>query len=264
MAKTVWDDMYDAGDESDTRVRDASGRGQARAARGSALPWLLFLLTGAGLAAVLFNGTEDRSHLRADLKTARDEAADFRKSLFVAQDKLFKSEHDKAQEASEAAALRRELVNHGAEKEATDRVIADLRAKLDTKDGDVSSDAKNISVNLVDQILFKSGDADLSPRGKEVLAKLGGVLKNLSDKQILIGGHTDDRPIHTAQFPSNWELSAARAVNVARYLAESVGVDPKHLTAAGFSEFHPRSKKEKSKNRRIEILLTPESALKKP
>jgi len=86
----------------------------------------------------------------------------------------------------------------------------------------------------------------------------------LSDKQILIGGHTDDRPIHTAQFPSNWELSAARAVNVARYLAESVGVDPKHLTAAGFSEFHPRSKKEKSKNRRIEILLTPESALKKP
>src|SRR5581483_4299768 len=112
-----------------------------------------------------------------------------------------------------------------AEKEETDKVLAELRAKLDSKEGDVSSDASHITVNLVDQILFKSGDADLSPRGKEVLSKVGGVLKGLTDKQILIGGHTDDRSIHTPQFPSNWELSSARAVNVVRYLQDVAGVD---------------------------------------
>ena len=101
-----------------------------------------------------------------------------------------------------------------------------------------------------------SGQAELSNHGKEVLGKVGGVLKNLRDQQILVGGHTDDRPIHTDRFPSNWELSAARAVNVARYLVETAGIDPHRVVAGGYSEFHPRGT-DRAKNRRIELLLTP-------
>jgi chemotaxis protein MotB len=180
-----------------------------------------------------------------------------RRNLFVAQDKLSSTEKKANSEASEAAALRRAVVSQSAEKETQDKLLADLRAKLDAKEGDVSSEGALVTVNLVDEVLFKSGDANLAPRGKEVLAKVGDVLKKLTDKQILIGGHTDTVPIHTPQFPSNWELSSARAVNVVHFLAETVGVDPAKLTAAGFGEFHPRSKKIKAKNRRIEILLTP-------
>ena len=86
---------------------------------------------------------------------------------------------------------------------------------------------------------------------------VGDVFKPLKDKQILVGGHTDDAPIHTARFPSNWELSTARAVNVVHFLADSVGVDPAKLTAAGYSQYHPRSS-ERAQNRRIEILLIPQ------
>ena len=95
-------------------------------------------------------------------------------------------------------------------------------------------------MHLADEILFSSGEADLSKHGKEVLGRVGDVFKPLTDKQILVGGHTDDAPIHTARFPSNWELSTARAVNVVHFLADNVGVDPRKLTAAGYSQYHPR------------------------
>ena len=89
-----------------------------------------------------------------------------------------------------------------------------------------------------------------------MLARVGDVLKPLADKQILVGGHTDDAPIHTARFPSNWELSTARAVNVVHFLADTVGVNPAKLTAAGYSQYHPRSA-DRAQNRRIELLLIP-------
>jgi chemotaxis protein MotB len=186
-----------------------------------------------------------------------------RQRAFAAEDQLarVKSERDQASQAK--TQLVQKVAAQDLTKQADDKLISDLRAKLDTHDGDVSQDANRISVNLVDQILFKSGDANISPRGKKVLDQVGAVLKGLANKQILVGGHTDDRPIHTAQFPSNWELSTARAVNVVRYLAETVGVSPDKLTAAGFSQFHPRSKTSKAKNRRIEILLTPIVEVKK-
>ena len=135
----------------------------------------------------------------------------------------------------------------------------DLRKKLDAKEGDVSSSGGIVTVHLESEILFPSGEAELSKRGKEVLARVGDVLKPLKDKQILVGGHTDDAPIHTARFPSNWELSTARAVNVVHFLADNAGVDPAKLTAAGYSQYHPRSA-DRAQNRRIEILLIPSVA----
>jgi chemotaxis protein MotB len=166
------------------------------------------------------------------------------------------TENSRTAEAAKAAQLEEALRMKGAEKQADAQLIADLKSKLDDKEGDISAEGRRISVNFVDEILFPSGESELSAHGKEVLMKVGGVLKTLKDQQIMVGGHTDDRRIHTERFPSNWELSAARAVNVARYLVEVVGVDPHRVVAAGYSEFHPRGTS-RARNRRIELLLTP-------
>ena len=258
MARNIWDDIAESpgSEEAETRVRSSTppsfpGGDFAPRRRAAALPWLLFGLAGVGLGASVVHDLDNETRHRVEVTHARDEAADLRRNLFATEDRLASVEKERSKVSQEAKAL--------VQKSQTDgKLIADLQKQLDSHDGDVAESEGRISVNLVDQILFKSGEAEISPRGKQVLAKVGGVLKQASDKQILIGGHTDDRPIHTPQFPSNWELSTARAVNVVRFLQEQAGVDPSHLTAAGYSEFHPRSKRDKSKNRRIEILLLPE------
>lgn len=116
------------------------------------------------------------------------------------------------------------------------------------------------------ELLFPSGNADLSDQGKLELQELAGVLKEISpgipdDLQwiLRVDGHTDRVPINTGQYPSNWELSTARAVSVVRYLA-SQGIPEDRMAAAGFSKFHPIDPADTVqaylKNRRIEIKLT--------
>jgi chemotaxis protein MotB len=227
-----------------------------RGSRALRLGWLTALLFAAGGAAVMALAMEAHVDHANELARSRDEAAELRRNLFVAEDKLIHTDQSRKAEAAKAAQLDEALKQKGAEKDEDAKLISDLKAKLDEKEGDVTAQGKNIAVNFVDEILFPSGEATLSPHGREVLGKVGGVLKDLKDQQILVGGHTDDRPIHTAAFPSNWELSAARAVNVARYLVETAGIDPHRVVAAGYSEFHPRGK-DRAKNRRIELLLTP-------
>jgi chemotaxis protein MotB len=116
------------------------------------------------------------------------------------------------------------------------------------------------------EVFFDSGSAAVRPEGKVELDKLAGALLEL-DKQIpqeiawvlRIDGHTDIRPIQSSAFPSNWELSAARAISVVQYLV-SKGVSPQRLVAAGFGEFQPldQDKTEEAfrRNRRIELKLT--------
>jgi chemotaxis protein MotB len=234
-----------------------SGDDDERPRRASTLlPWLLFLLTAAVLAMLAVHSADERAKLKTELSQARDEAAENRRNMFSAQDKLASVERDLSGKSDTLAAMQNALAQKGQESDDNAKLIAELRSKVDAKDGEVSQESNRVAVNLVDEILFKSGDAELSPRGKELLTKLGGVLKGHTDKQIMIGGHTDDNPIHTERFPSNWELSSARAVNVVRHLSESAGIEGRRLTAAAFSEFHPRGKI-RAKNRRIEILLTP-------
>ncbi len=116
------------------------------------------------------------------------------------------------------------------------------------------------------EVLFDSGEADLEPQGRQELAKLADTLRLLIgdipeelDWVIQVDGHTDKRPISTAQFPSNWELSTARAIEVARFLT-SQGIPPERVAARGFAEFHPLDDRETEeafrRNRRIELKLT--------
>jgi chemotaxis protein MotB len=119
-------------------------------------------------------------------------------------------------------------------------------------------------VILQGEVLFDSGSDALRPDGSEFLARLAGPLAELlvaePGHMLMVGGHTDDRPIHTEQFPSNWELSTARAVAVMRSLS-SAGVPPSRIIAAGFGDHHPRASNGdddgRRRNRRIELLVVP-------
>jgi chemotaxis protein MotB len=118
-----------------------------------------------------------------------------------------------------------------------------------------------LTVDLVDKILFDSGRAEVKPEGLEVLKRVVDILKTVTDKTIRVEGHTDNVPIAgtlAKRYPTNWELSAARAINVTRYL-ESEGLDPALLSAAAFGEYQPVADNEtpggRAKNRRIAIIL---------
>ena len=120
-----------------------------------------------------------------------------------------------------------------------------------------------LTVNMVDAILFDSGKADIKPEGRQILQKVADVISQVEDKAIRVEGHTDNVKIGgalTRAFPSNWELSAARATNVARYL-QRLGVDPALLSAVAYGEYRPVSENDtpegRAKNRRIEIVLAP-------
>lgn len=121
-----------------------------------------------------------------------------------------------------------------------------------------------LTLNMVDKILFDSGQAEVKSDGKAVLAKIGDALNKIQDKDIRIEGHTDDKPIAGAlqsKYPTNWELSTARATAVLRYLIDHAAVDPKRLVAAGYGEFRPKASNDtpegRAQNRRIEIILVP-------
>jgi chemotaxis protein MotB len=118
-----------------------------------------------------------------------------------------------------------------------------------------------VYVSLSDKLLFKSGAATVEAKGKEALKKVAEVLNKNQDVSIAIEGHTDNVPVKTALYRDNWDLSAARAINVVRLLTAEYGMDPKRLTASGKGEFFPvadnASPEGKAKNRRTEIVLSP-------
>lgn len=134
-------------------------------------------------------------------------------------------------------------------------------------------DAGKLQVRVVDgrmvltlpmDILFASGSAKLSREGKDALSELGQRLAAMPSRRLQVEGHTDNVPIHTATYASNWELAAGRALVVVRALLEA-GLPPERLSAASFGEHRPTAHNdtdgERAKNRRIELVLVPDLSL---
>jgi chemotaxis protein MotB len=122
-----------------------------------------------------------------------------------------------------------------------------------------------LTMDVVDKILFASGEATVKKEGLEVLKRVVDILKNMKDKNIRVEGHTDNVQIASTSriakiYPTNWELSAARAINVTKYLQQQ-GIDPAILSATAFGEYQPLADNStpegKAKNRRIAIILLP-------
>jgi len=147
-----------------------------------------------------------------------------------------------------------------------DELVSSLKSEIEKGQIKIKEAQGRLSVDLIDKILFDSGSTVIKPDGQAALRKVASVLRGVTDKDILVEGHTDADAIHgdlAKTFPTNWELSAARATTVVRFL-EDAGVPPAQLGAAGFSRYRPVASNEeeagKSQNRRIEIVLTPKIA----
>jgi len=138
-----------------------------------------------------------------------------------------------------------------------------LSQELTDKNVEISQLKGQLTVRMLDKIVFRSGSADILPEGMAVLDKLAEAVKDSTDT-IRVEGHTDDTPISDrlkAKYPTNWELSAARAASVARYFETKHFINPKRLESLGFSMYHPLapndSQDNKQRNRRVEIVLKP-------
>ena len=122
----------------------------------------------------------------------------------------------------------------------------------------IESAGDEMLISLKDTVSFESGSADMRPRALPILEKVAAVALSQPALQLGVAGHTDDRPIASAIFPSNWELSTARASGVARYLIEK-GVRPSRLSVQGFANYKPRAPnsnpQSRGDNRRVEIRL---------
>ena len=188
------------------------------------------------------------------LASLRGQVAD----LTIIRDQLQRSGAELAEKIAEKE---RDLV---ALHSTQDELGAELKNEIADKTVQVERIRDQLRVDLVDEVLFDSGEATLKPAGIAVFGKIGAVLAKATDRRIEVQGHTDNVPITGAlakRFATNWELSAARATNVVRFLQEQAKLDPTRLSASGYSEFRPRGPNDteagRRQNRRIEILLIP-------
>jgi chemotaxis protein MotB len=155
-------------------------------------------------------------------------------------------------------------------KSTYEQLMSQLKKEVSEGQITISQYEDKLTVNVAEKIFFDSGSATIKPSGKEVLEKLGSIVKGLTDKVIRVEGYTDNVPIARslrATYPTNWELSAARAINVVRFLQDSAGVPPEMLMAAAFGEYRPIAPNDtpenRQKNRRIEIVLQKKDVLKR-
>lgn len=117
---------------------------------------------------------------------------------------------------------------------------------------------RGVSIRFRDNILFSSGRADISKEGELVLREIGKLVQNI-DNQIIVEGYTDNIPSNTEKYPSNWELSVARSIGVAKYLIGEMNIDENRLAVSGYGEGRPidsnESQEGRQNNRRIEIII---------
>ena len=137
--------------------------------------------------------------------------------------------------------------------EQIEKIIVDENL---TKDVHLTSDTRGIVLFASGDLFFKSGESELNTEIKYFLDSINDTIKDVPYK-LLVEGHTDDIPIKTERFPSNWELSSARASSVVKYFIEK-GVAPVRLSAVGYAEYKPRFPKtpeNRPQNRRVEIVI---------
>jgi chemotaxis protein MotB len=144
----------------------------------------------------------------------------------------------------------------------------EMRSQLESRDVTISKLQGKLTVNIVDRVMFDSGEAVLKPDGEAVMQKIASILKEHPELAIHVIGHTDNVPIRPAahsRFASNWELSTARALAAVHFLTEHSGVDPRRVGAVGYGEFRPvadnATPEGRAKNRRIAITILPDELI---
>lgn len=226
-------------------------------------------VVAAGLALLLSAcvSTEKFEQSEAALAACRDSAA-----AQAAQGEQAQRRQQERIDAltREHASCREEMAVARSSLQGMDARAAQLRRQLQdeiaAKDVEIEQLRDRLSVRVLDRILFRSGSAEILPPGRAVLDKLADVLAD-SEDHIRVEGHTDVVPIGTHlrdRYPTNWELSTARASSVVRYFEAARKIDPRRLEAVGFSLYRPVAPGDTpealQRNRRVEIVLTAEPA----
>tara|TARA_R110002096_G_scaffold292224_2_gene486653 strand:+ start:99500 stop:100288 length:789 start_codon:yes stop_codon:yes gene_type:complete len=220
---------------------------------------LLLAMSGVGYVALgkIRSAQSEAGELREQLLVANTRAASADQEAMAAVAGLVRSEQQLAQSSASLAAAEKAAA---AKAQAADELESKLEALLEDGQGQVLKGADgSLTLQLVDKVLFTSGEAELTKRGQRVMTRVGVALREMEDKQVWVQGHTDNVPIQKDNplFQSNWELSAMRALTVVHFLEDTSGVDPRRLAAAAFGSHRPVSRRKKAKNRRIEIVLFP-------
>ena len=216
--------------------------------------------------------SEQNSELRRNLLQIRKEL-DYQRQVLT--DKNLQAEKTIEDIRAETDLLEKQIENERIAREARlaeikstyDTLVKTMEEEIQTGEVQISRLKGKLTVNLVEKILFESGNADIKPQGLEVLQRVGKILKTVKDKNILVEGHTDNVPISSRlreTFPSNWELSTTRAVNVVHFLQDRIGINGEKLSACGYSQYQPvgdnQGAKGRAQNRRIQIVLVPEES----
>ncbi|MEZ4423185.1 MAG: OmpA family protein [Gemmatimonadota bacterium] len=238
--------------------------------------------TQARLTSAEQGAQQERRRLQAEIADLRLRQETLRDSLAARERELSRLSRTASSTESERLRLQERLQDRGQEVEGLQRrldalaaveaevrernriyeeILARFRSLIDGGQLSVRIDRGRLVILLPQDVLFTSGSASLNREGTATVIPVGQALAALPDRRFQVEGHTDDVPISTARFPSNWELSAARALTVVRLLTEQ-GVAPAHLSAAGFGEHQPVASNEtadgRRANRRIEIVMLPD------
>ena len=194
------------------------------------------------------------SNLEATSRQSRSQSEEERQRLESERQRLENERQELVQQLNQLEAENRER------QRLYDEMMDRLKSLIDAGQLSVSLVNGRLVINMPQDILFGSGSASLSREGERALLEVASVLREFRDRHFQVEGHTDNVPISTSRFPSNWELSSARAVSVVHVL-QAGGVTPTSLSGAGYGEFHPISpndtRENRAKNRRIEIVIQP-------
>ena len=236
--------------------------------RGGWLGWVLFLLLAAVVGAFAYYVYLP---LRAQRTNLQRQVEERDQRVKREAQKVRDSENKLTELKTAQQNLSGQLVQTQAEKERLEaelkRLQEDLSSKLEgeIKAGNVTIKRRgnDLVVDLADQILFESGKPEVHENGQKVLGQVAPTLAQMKEYSIQVGGHTDSAkvvsPTTQERFPTNWELSAARATNVVRFLQEQGRVPGDRLVALGFAQYRPAANNAtaegRQQNRRIELVL---------
>ncbi len=227
--------------------------------------------TRAELRTELEASKANAKSLSDALNDEKAAAADLAKQIVDLEEKNAELVKDRSKLDASVTEMADALRDLKERKAASDERIAEFQSLLAKFKDLIDAGRLNVKivegrmvVELASDILFESGKAELSEEGRQSLVDVGEVLAGIEDRHFQVEGHTDNVPIKTDRFPSNWELGSGRAINVVRALHEG-GITMERLSAASFADNRPVASNETSdsrtKNRRIEIVVVPDLSL---
>jgi chemotaxis protein MotB len=223
---------------------------------------------GVSLEEALAKEQARAKELEAEIERLKGELGESQTRVLEQQNQLTEMVKNSANMKASIQEMQEALNTLREQKKQTEARIAEFKKLLDSFKTLIDAGKLKVKVvrgrmvvELPSDVLFASGSIDLSEAGKAAVGEVGAIFVSMKDREFQIEGHTDDQPIKTARFPSNWELAAGRAIAVAQILIKS-GLPPTRVSAASFGEFRPVASNAKpetrAQNRRIEIVLVPD------